>query len=140
MAVVCASTPSWLLYGLVLLTLTPRRGTLLWGCKVCRPLVSRICRAIDFSLSRMLPPDPKATPTSAQCFTVAGSCWGQPPLVQRRALSDLFDEYVDVFWAGVKQFEATQEEDGKWLRGEAASHMGEADEEFEARINLGKQF
>lgn len=139
LGLVCTSTPSWILYGLVLLTLTPRRGTLLWGWKVGRPLVSYVCRVIDFALSRMFPPGPKATPTSAQCFKVAGSRCGQPPPVQRRALSDLFNEYVDVFWAGVKQFGATQEEDGKWLSGEAASHVGEVDEEFEARIKDGDE-
>ena len=135
LGLVCSSTPSWLLYGLVLLTVTPRRGTLLWGCQVGRPLVSIMCLVIDC----MFPPDPKVAPTPAQCFRGAGSCRGRAPPVQRRALSDLFDEYVDAFWAGVKQFEISQEEDDKWLRGEAASHVGEADEEFEARIKNGDE-
>ena len=45
---------------------------------------------------------------------------------------------MDLFWAGVRQLEISQEEDDKWLHGEAAN-VGEADEEFEVRIKDGDE-
>ena len=133
LGLVCASpTPSWLLYGLVQLTLTPRLGSLLWGGKVGRHLVSNVCRVIDFALLRMFPPKDTPTPVCSMARNRPGC--GRPPPVQRQALRDLFDDRVDALLAGIRHWESMQEEDYRWLCGEAADHEKEANEVFEASL------
>jgi hypothetical protein len=133
LGLVCASSvPSWLLYGLAQLTLTPRLGSLLWGGKVGRHLVSNVCRVIDYALSRMFPPKDTPTPVCSMARNRPGCGW--PPPVQRQALRDLFDKRVDALMAGIRQWESMQEGDYRWLCGEAADREKEADEVFEASL------
>ena len=126
------SAPSWLYWGVVLLTLTPRLGSLHWGCKVGRDLVRNACCVIDLALSCMFPLKNAPTPVC----TMRRGC-RQPPPVQRQSLKDLFEKRVGALLAGMRQWESTQEEDYKWLCGEVANHETEADEVFEARLQGG---
>jgi hypothetical protein len=152
LGLVFTSAPSWILYGLVLLTLTPRCGSLhLWGCEVIgRPLVfalgrvidvarCALCLVINVALSVTLTPARAASKSmpapTLRCATGNNrpGCKGPRP-VSRRARRDALAEWVRGLEAEARELDAARAEDSKWLCGEARACEGHAAEVFEAQV------
>jgi hypothetical protein len=140
------------LSGLVLLTLTPRCGSLhLWGCEVIgRPLVFALGRVIDVArcalrlvinvaLSVTLTPARAASKSmpapTLRCATGNNrpGCKGPRP-VSRRTRRDALAEWVRGLEAEARELDAARAEDSKWLCGEARACEGHAAEVFEAPL------